>query len=45
MVEGLGITDEAGWVIADDRMKTTIQVSLHIGDGVERTPSNHNGSW
>ena len=32
MVEGLGITDEAGWVITDDHMKTAIPGIFAIGD-------------
>lgn len=32
MIEGLGITDEAGWVITDDHMKTAIPGIFAIGD-------------
>ena len=32
MIEGLGITDEAGWVITDDHMKTVIPGIFAIGD-------------
>lgn len=36
-VKALGITNEAGWILTDDQMRTTIPGIFAIGDGREKT--------
>ncbi|SUP52191.1 Thioredoxin reductase [Weissella viridescens] len=44
-VDGLGITDDQGWILTNDQMETTQPGILRLVMFVKAAPPDYNGGW